>query len=173
MDLVEGPAVLGGIIMSVALVAWALGRWQRGFASEDCGAAEPACAGTAPPDMAASVTRMPAPALPVPSAPHTALAERRSPDQTASLGELHAEISAYRRTQQVLATLDSDPLQLTVFPPDQRTDCRYLGLIGEPTCAMAFGARPASGCTSGSGCAGYSPRVVAQPSAPVSALTRV
>lgn len=184
MDWIAGPAVLGGIIMSVALGSWALGRWQRDFvASQDSGAGEPACAGTAPPDVVASdiaapVMRMPAQSLPTPSRPvpssqHTAPAARRSQDQVAALGELHAEISAYRRTEQVLATLDSDPLRLTAFPQSQRTDCRYLGLIGEPTCAMIFDARPASGCTSGSGCAGYNPRVSVQPAVPVSSLTRV
>jgi hypothetical protein len=67
--------------------------------------------------------------------------------------------------EQVLASALSDGLLVELVPAAARGECRYLGLIGQPTCPL-----PGSGhaaCASREGCA------VAQPLAEASALTRV
>lgn len=169
----DGPAVLGGILMSVALAAWTLGRWQGGLAM-------PADA-TVPSPREFGENRMMSAPLQAASAPgeDPARAERRRALVAAdSLGELHAEISAYRRAEQVLAGPEADGLRLRPLRDDARKECRYLGVTGEPTCGLADPARIT--CTGGIRCACAEPLPIPliaerlrQPSRPVSALTRV
>ncbi len=111
---------------------------------------------------------------------HAARAERRRALAVAdSLGELHAEISAYRRAQKVLAGPDGDALRLRPHFADVRSECRYLGLMGEPTCSLAAHAR--SDCATGLRCSRADPlpqgsprpERMRQPSPAASGLTRV
>jgi hypothetical protein len=171
----DGPAMLGGIMLSVALGAWTLGRWQGGLALPDD---QGAPVSTREPGEA----RMQAAPVPPQSAPclDTARAERRAALVVAdSLGELHAEISAYRRAQQVLAGPEGEGLRLRPVFEDTRSQCRYLGVMGEPTCAATELTRAACAC--GTRCSRAEPlprpamaERLTQPAPPVSAgLTRV
>jgi hypothetical protein len=164
----NGPAMLGGIILSVALGAWTLGRWQGGLAlPEDQ---------SAPASHEPGEARMQAAPLPPAPAPQhdTAHAERRAALVVAdSLGALHAEVSAYRRAQQVLAGPEGEGLRLRPVFEDTRSQCRHLGVMGEPTCGAA--------CACGTRCSRAEPLArtavterLTQPASPVSAgLTRV
>lgn len=165
--LLDGPAALGGIMMSVALGAWSLGRWQGTFAvPEDAGLRD-----------AGAPDRPGAAAEPGPQA---ARAERRSAiDVADSLGELHAEISAYRLAEQVLAGPDGDGLHLRLHREDARSQCRYLGVMGAPTCELAEPLRAA--CAGGTRCGKADPLPAAAPApqprllqpSPAAGLTRV
>lgn len=176
--LANGPAVMGAIMMSVAISSWSLGRWQRGprVSDEPPQGAAPVRgeAGEAP------IQRAPLRAVAAAQCQDDARVERRTALAVAdSLGELHAEISAYRRDQQVLAGPDADRLGLHVQLADVRSECRYLGLVGEPTCALAVPVRGA--CTLGTRCSNADPlppgpaRVerAPQPSPAAAGLTRV
>ena len=163
--LVNGPAVLGAIVISVALGAWSVGRWQGGLA----------VTGEAGEALMQRASLGSACAAPCQDA---ARAERRTALPAAdSLGELHAEISAYRRAQRVLAGPDGDGLRLAPHFEDVRSECRYLGVMGEPTCGVAEPARTACAC--GTRCAHADPlspvstrrEILRQPSA--SGLARV
>lgn len=156
MDLSDGPAALGGIMMCVALGAWTLGRWQGGLVvPHDGGGRAAGDAGdTGPVLHSALAERQAAPCQ------QDALAARRAVLAVAdSLGELHAEVSAYRRAEQVL--VDAEPGELVMRHRCADTDpaCRHLGLTGEPICDLSDIARRA--CTTGapalgtdSGCGG-------------------
>lgn len=140
MDLWDGPAALGGIMMCVALGAWTLGRWQGGLAVPEDGAGRAPCdAGDAAPALRTAATEHP-------TAPcqQDALAARRAVLAVAdSLGELHAEISAYRRAEQVLA--DAEPGELVMRHRCAETGraCRHVGLTGEPICDLSRNVRRA------------------------------
>lgn len=152
MDLfADGPAALGGILISVAIGGWTLGRWQGGFA--------------APEDARAQTGREAATAGALPAALHptprsdTARAQWGAALAAAdSLGELHAEISAYRRAEQVFAGPDADGLRLC--PPDEavRSACRDPGGMGEQSCSLA---EPGCDC-----CTCRARRNIADPLAP-------
>lgn len=147
MDWSGGPAALGGIMMCVALGAWSLGRWQVLRTAADDPRGKPC-------EKAAA--RAPV-FTPVQPCQHAARTERRLALATADrLGEIHVEISAYRRAEQVLAKIDGDALPL----PAARAGhgCRYLGIMGEPTCDIPAAARAVCAC--GTGC----DRIAALPS---------
>jgi hypothetical protein len=169
---VNGPAVLAAIMMSVALGAWSLGRWQGGLVASDDAAPSAAPGGGEPGE-----TPMQRAAAVVPCQ-EAAQAERRNALAGAdSLGELHAEISAYRRTQKVLAGLEGEGL--AIHRADARSECRYLGLVGEPTCGIAASARME--CRLGTRCSKADPlppgparhERLRQPSPAASGFTRV
>ena len=163
MDLPGGPAVLGTIIMCVAWGAWLLGRWQ-GSAESAGKAIDAGCeAHSEPHDPALAPPVHCAPPIPCQQA---ARDERRGalvPE--ISLGDLHAEVSAYRRAQQVFAGMAGDPFELHALRSGNRPDCRYLGLTGHPTCGMPASVRRA--CAVGTGCnkSAEQPAMVVQPSA--------
>jgi hypothetical protein len=99
MDLFANPVTLGGLAAFVALGAWAMGRLQ--------GAAEYA----APARDSQAPQRHDQQTSLVPEAPgNPALAD--------SLGELHAEISAFRRQERVLASLEAELLPLAIGSGD-------------------------------------------------------
>lgn len=88
MELIGGPAALGGILLCAALCGWAVGRWQGGLLPGAAPRAGKAAGGSAA-------------GKDIPPVPR----ERAGPasdDVVASLGALHAEITAYRRAEQVL-----------------------------------------------------------------------
>lgn len=144
MDIAGGPAALGGVMMCVALAAWTLGRWQGGLVTADnCGALAP--------DEAGPVRQGVAAALPVSAAAdpcqHAARAEHKAALATASsLGDVHAEISAYRRAEQVLVGLDSDPLTLIAEQRTRHAACGYPGIIGELTYGPQHVGQTVTGC---------------------------
>lgn len=175
--LVNGPAALGAIMISVALGAWSIGRWQGGLAVTDDASPAAMLAGGAAGEgsVERATLRGAAEAAPGQDA---ARAERRTALATAdSLGELHDEISAYRRAERVLAGPEWDGLRLHPHFEDVRSECRYLGVMGEPTCGVAEPAR--SACACGTRCSQANPltpastrrEILRQPSA--SGLTRV
>jgi hypothetical protein len=139
MDIAGGPAALGGIMMGVALAAWSLGRWQGGLVSCDN---RSAAAGEIERVAAGNLELHPPFAVATPCQTAARMERNVAMATALSLGDMHAEISAYRRAEQVLAGLTSDPLRLT----EGRTGCRYLGVIGEPTCGVATAARLACAC---------------------------
>lgn len=140
MDLfADGPAALGGILISVAIIGWTLGRWQGGFA--------------APEDARAPAGREKGAAGALPASLHpspgvdAARAQRGAALAAAdSLGELHAEISAYRRAEQVLVGPDADGLRLC--PPGEavRSVCRDPVEMGELTCGLSEAACDGCNC---------------------------
>jgi len=170
--LLDGPAALGGMMMSVALGAWSLGRWQGSFAvPEDAGPRDTRLRDAGAPDRPGAVAE---------PGPQAARAERRSALAVAdSLGELHAEISAYRRAEQVLAGPDGEGLHLRLHREDARNECRYLGVMGAPTCEVAEPVRAACAC--GTRCGKADPLPAAAPAplprlrqpSPAAGLTRV
>lgn len=173
MVLFAGPAVLGGVLICVALAAWMVGRWQGGFVppvGDRDESARPASPPLAQETQAAVQGSIPA----KPLCQQAAQAERRGAlEAAASLGDLHAEVSAYRRTQQVLSAMGPDQLDVVLIASDAGHACRYIGVSGRPTCPLHGSARQVSAC--GSGCAGFDPlqpRAV-QPSPAVSGRTRV
>jgi hypothetical protein len=139
MDYLASPALLGGIMFCVALSAWTLGRLQAGVA-------------LAHPVRGVRPEPCPAPAAPVADAAATpcqnqARDERqRALGQVISLNELHAEISAYRQQEQIFASLADDAFRVDRARTARRSDCRYMGLTGEPTCAVPSLAIAACGC---------------------------
>lgn len=143
------PAGLGAIMVSVAIGSWSLGRWQSGIAASEDVIPAPASAGGE-----AGEAPMPRAALRATGAmscQDAARAERQTALAAAdSLGELHADISAYRRAEKVLASPDGEELRRRSLLADARSECRFLGLMGEPTCGVAQPARGA--CTSGVRC---------------------
>lgn len=160
MDLIAGPVVLGSIMAFMAFGAWALGRWQGGRLALE-GVATPAPSGLR--EGAPLLDRV-TEALPAPSAPTAGPVYSQSRCQDAarderrvalaaapSLGELHAEITAYRHAQQVFANLDAELLRLVPLTLERRHECRFLGLTGEPTCGIGGPARTT--CASGTPCA--------------------
>lgn len=141
MDWSGGPAALGGIMMCVALGAWSMGRWQAQRAAADDSSGMPG--------ETAAARR---PALPlIEPCQHAARTERCLALPTDDrLGELHVEISAYRRAERVLAKIDGDAVPLRAAPAEPGRDCRYIGIVGEPTCNTPAAARAV--CMCGTGC---------------------
>jgi hypothetical protein len=141
MDFSGGPAALGGVMMCIALGAWSMGRWQA-----------LRTAGDDPSGVPGGTAAMRGPALaPVEPCQHAARTERRLALPTDDrLGELHVEISAYRRAEQVLAKIEGDVLPLHPAQAEPGRNCRYLGIVGEPTCNIPAAARALCAC--GTGC---------------------
>ncbi len=109
MEFMANPTLLGGTTGVLMVAAWALGRWQASPAlSSDGPVALPLQREPETPPMTPQA-RMPDPGLDQQhSRPEGAVAS----DIAISLCDLHAEISAFRRREQVLATLASDALML-------------------------------------------------------------
>ena len=151
MDWSAGPAALGGIVMCAALGGWSLGRWQ----------ALPAPTGEPPANPGArAASTVPAPVLAEACQP-TERAERRLVIGSADrLGELHAEISAYRRAEAVLAEYDDGAVLLCTLHEGPDRDRRIRGVVAEPTCDMSCN-HPAAAAA----CATLPPRRAVQPSA--------
>lgn len=128
-----GPAVLGGVMMGVALVAWSLGRWQGGLGTgED---RDTLSAGDAGRSAMPPVLLAPSPAS-VDDRDSTRSARNVPIEAGISLGDMHAEISAYRRAEQVLAGMTLDPLQLIAEQRDGDSEGQNFGMLGEPACGL-------------------------------------
>ncbi len=171
-----GAVVSGGLIMAAGLAGWMLGRSRRGLVRvrppSACGdeMAEGAAREAPPtPPHTATVDAYPAGATDVTACQHAARAERREVTEAArSLAELHAEITAYRRQEQVLAATLDRGVPLKLAADTRRQECRYLGLVGQPTCSQPHSGHGA--CTRSDAC--RSTTRADQSSAPASGFTR-
>ena len=111
MDLFANPVTLGGLVAFIALGAWAMGRLQG--AAEQLGPARD-------PRVPQRPDRNDAPGQSLPGG--HALAAALQPDASSqllpslaladSLGDLHAEISAFRRQERVLTSLEAELMPL-------------------------------------------------------------
>ncbi|MFO6446444.1 hypothetical protein ACLBKU_04800 [Erythrobacter sp. NE805] len=113
MEWFGGPAALGGVITGLMLAAWMLGRWQSGLAPPP--ARRETLADDVPSSEALSraLAGQQSDAADAETSRPLASDERRSAlAGGASLGELHEQVSAYRRAEQVLADADVEGLQL-------------------------------------------------------------
>lgn len=138
------PATLAGIIGCVALGAWTLARGQRaGVTDVPLGPAQPApqhppfeWASTAPLHAGAAAScRQPA-----------RTGREAELDETLSLGELHAEVSAYRQRERVLSRIGKDGLWAEIREPASHHACRNAGLMGVLTCPAPAPAMAACAC---------------------------
>ncbi len=172
MNLMDNPAIVGTMMTSIAFGAWALGRWQGAAAAcmalpvaSPTPTSEPAHL----PEAAPVAREVSAPASPC---QQNAADERRSlATDVVSLADLHEDVSAYRRREQVLASLDAGML----FSDTALQDCRFVGITGEPLCPAPANVRQGCG---GGGCGGRQTARPAhvtpcQPSRAVASLLRV
>lgn len=144
MDYLTSPALLGGILICVALGAWTLGRWQGGIAL-----AQPRYSAPLPPHpvLAAALSPTSGTAATAKPCQNAARVDRHSVlEQTVSLCDLHAEISAYRQQERIFASLADDAFRLDHPQISARSECRYIGLTGQPTCGAPVAAMSACGC---------------------------
>ncbi len=168
MDHSGGSAVLGGIITGLMLLAWALGRLQGGLAVAPSGPA-----GAEPRGSDAQGKARPTRER-VQLCQQVARDERRRAlEASASLGQVHAEVSAYRRAVQVLSHLEAGELALHWPPVREGSACRYVGISGKPTCPKAIAAHTHRAC--GDCVTGLTDLAIRldQPSAEASGFTRV
>lgn len=169
MDHFGGPAVLAGVIVGLMLWSWALGRLQRGAAKgpDSAPAPEPVLI-----EWNAPASASPDSARPCQQA---AREERRAAlDLSTSLGQIHDEVSAYRREAQVFSHMEEGEMAFTaaaVTEPDG--DCRYIGISGSPTCPRANSTRDQCARAASSGQVSTSAVRLDQPSADPGAFTRV
>lgn len=132
MDFVTNSAALGGIL-SVVFTAWAFGRLQGGFADADAGPGADLCG-------APHADRLLA-AHPCPDAALSCSQDNRAAcwaaiNDPASLGALHAEISAYRRAEQIFAAFGREDFALKPsLNREPRERCDF-GLIIEDACGV-------------------------------------
>lgn len=145
MDIAGGPAVLGGIMLCVALAAWSLGRWQGGLVLVE----DRSAPGDADPQPAGDARLGPSSVSTTPGLDASRAEHGMALAAAVSLGDMRAEISAYRRAEQVLSDLKYDPLHLIAELHAGQTGCRYSGTVDTPTCNAQEAARLADACVSG------------------------
>lgn len=172
MEIFGGPAALGGIIVCVGLLAWMLGRWQGAVApAGDQQGVAALTAASAQRNRQASAHTGSAPGVPCQPAAQT---ERTCPPEAACpIGDLHAEVTAYRRAQQVLAGLGRDQLDLVLIASDAGQACRNVGAGGEPVYPVPAEAYLNAVCEIGFEPFDPLPQRAFQPSPAVSDVTRV
>lgn len=133
MNYLGSPAVVGGVITGLMLWAWALGRWQGGFAAAPAGASGV--------DSLLREPRAPVGAAPdaVRQCQQAARNDRRVPIEAGAwLGQIHADVSAYRRAAQVLLHLEAEEMVLGWSTVGGKSAMRrYLGNSGKPTFPVA------------------------------------
>lgn len=169
MDHFGGPAVLGGIITGLMLWAWALGRWQGNLPGA------PVRALGEEPRMFDFTAAFGNPSGAKREFQQVACDERLAAlgDGT-SLGQIHAEVSAYRQAAQVLTHLEAEDMPLGWLPASADDSVRrYPGISENPACPVADPAVVHLGCDT---CGEPMPDLVIrvdQPSAEGSAFTCV
>lgn len=136
MDWSQGPAVLGGIMLSVALGAWSLGRWQAGTAAAR---APRAYIG----ERAAAFASAPAPQTAGQCA--TSAGNLTDTVPTDRLGEMHEEIAAYRRAERALAAFENIDLPEHGEPGRPGPDWRRFGMADAPPCGSGTAAFASDG----------------------------
>jgi hypothetical protein len=170
MVFLAAQAALWGLISCVALGAWALGRWQAGAgwaANSLAGLSSPRDPQIVPALAEAKASTLASiPAQGRDDGPHAL-------DSAISLGDLHDEISAFRRREQIFATLAPGALLLDQRPIASQHDSAAMDVA----CAQVDRAYPV--CTCGGDCGGSLRTAAAvqikaaQPSLGWSSLTRV
>lgn len=134
MEQLGGLAVLGGVITGLMLWSWALGRWQGGFAA-------------APTGVPSANLVLREPHSPIGAGPDAVRQCQQAArhdrhvliESGAWLGQIHADVSAYRRAAQVFLHLEAEEMALgwsTVG--GESTLCRDLGNSGKPIYPMAI-----------------------------------
>lgn len=183
MDFSEGPAALGGIMMCVALSAWAFGRWQgnavaeadrqkraRSVAGSNVGKARLRTSFLRGASAATTAARAETPT------PKTARIDRTlALGAVGPLGELHAEMTAYRRAEQVLAGFDGEWLARPAARSVVSDERRSMALLDETSCGITEGDCVDCACSplcTAKLSARPAPRL-RQPLAPLSGFTRV
>ena len=142
MDYSASSALLGGIMFCIALSAWTLGHWQGSAAL-----ARPTLGEPQPPYRASLAARAPTATRAITPCQKQARTERQIVlGQTDSLSDLHAEVSAYRQQEQIFASLADDAFRFDRAQATERTDCRYLGITGFPTCGLSVAAMSVCDC---------------------------
>jgi hypothetical protein len=156
MDFYANPAVLGGIMTWVAMAGWTLGRWHG-----EGRAAQPVPLAEQPVPQPPFARRESAPAARLTTGP--------------SLSELHEEMTAYRREQQVLRSLGTDLLPLTVLQAKPHSAACSTDPVIAPTRAAKASVDAACGCPACalSAAAELLPLLVPQPSPASARFTRV
>ena len=169
MNYLGSPAVLGGVITGLMLWAWALGRWQGGFAAAPVGA----------PGMESLLREPHAPVGAAPDAvrrcKQAVRHDRHVPIEAGAwLGQIHADVSAYRRAAQVFSHLEAEELALGWSTVGGEGATRgYLGNTGKPTFPVASMANAPCACRA---CTVETPDIAIrhdQPSAEAFAFARV
>ncbi len=174
MDQFGGPAALGGAITCLMLGAWMLGRWQSGLAEVGNRRDASPVASAHPYARKAQIDGG---AVPVHAPPcqEAARAERSAALETdASLSELHADITAYRLTQQILSGVEVGELRLAWSASGEIEPCRFMGISGRPTCPLPVRTTETQcACDSCAAKWRHTPLRAVQPSSEASAFTRV
>ncbi len=169
MDQLGSPAVLGGVITGLMLWSWALGRWQGGFAA--------APTGVPGVDLLLREPHSPIGAGPdaVRQCQQAARHDRHVLIEAGAwVGQIHADVSAYRRAAQVFLHLEAEEMALgwsTIS--GESTVCRYLGNSGKPSFPMVSSVHAPCACRA---CTVGTPDIAIrldQPSAEAWAFTRV
>lgn len=138
MEFMANPPTLGGGFALAVLFAWALGRLQ-GAAGLGGGLGGGLGSGQGGDHRPALDQPLIAPPAGVPLAAATCPEPSRSALLTAlaaadQLGDLHDEVSAFRRRERVFATLSPDLLQPAPMADDAARVCVRVGVIGLPVC---------------------------------------
>jgi hypothetical protein len=132
MDLFAHPVTVAGLVSFVALGAWAMGRLQGAASVPDNAPAMPETrerGGHAHCGERANAATGAAAGQSQPGARSQLLSALALAD---SLGDLHEEISAFRRQERVFATLAPDLLQLRAMSDDCATGFRRIGATDQP-----------------------------------------
>jgi len=145
MDITAGPAALSGLILSVAICAWALGRLQGGMMGDNRRGGAPlsrpqtSMAGHQR-DLAEAGSR--ALQSPLAADPRPNLF-----DDATSLGELHQHVAAIRRRERVLAPLSAHPVgaESSLAGPGRDTFSQTGQAARRQSCNRALPARDQSG----------------------------
>lgn len=124
MNLYGDPAALGGVVTGLMLASWMLGRWQGRPGGARASVADEALRETGEAPSGARLCET------------AARAERRAAaDAFAGLGELHADVSAYRQSQQILSdTALQATMKVGWTASGEGELCRFVGVSGERTC---------------------------------------
>jgi hypothetical protein len=103
MDIFANPVALAGVVSCAVLAGWAVGRWH-GFIAAAIYEANPPASHHQP------AFAHGAPSGGEPAGTYGATMGTHPLDNAIALNELHAEITAFRHREMVLASLDSDPV---------------------------------------------------------------
>lgn len=144
MDYWASPELLGGIIIAVATCAWTLGRSQSVAQMQRSTPVPASLLGQAP--LFVQSPLLPAPAYAEPCQREPRDSQFTTLDQTISLSDLHAEVSAYRHQEKIFATLAGDAFRIEHAQVVTRAGCRYSRLIRQPTLCSSDVTRAACDC---------------------------
>jgi len=136
MEYWANPAVLGGLAAFASLGGWTLGLLTSRAPSTATGSGSAdALVGCA------SAAARPAPTASALCQINAHAERRRALADVRSLGLVHDDITALRHRERVLARSAPDHLPGRVDPAPGAAACRFIGIIGEPTCGT-----PRSAC---------------------------